>query len=132
MNANAARRADKQQLDNKFNISAGKSMGRHTGFVYSQRKQMSDHMDTINLSTVCCVVVVSGVLEKYSMFYMLLFSRSFIHFDLDFFLESLQRKLVFLFDPDGILFLQNLCDIRFCYVHPVFFSLLLRSNLLKV
>lgn len=64
MNANAARRADKQQLDNKFNVSAGKSMGRHPGFVYSQRKQMSDHMDTINLSTVCYVVVVSGVLQK--------------------------------------------------------------------
>lgn len=55
------------------------------------------------------------------MFYVLLFSRSFRHFDLDFFLESLQRKFAFLFDPDGILFLQNLCDIRFCYVHSGFF-----------
>lgn len=62
MNANVAGRTDKQQLDNKFSVSAGKSMGRHPGFVYSQRKQMSDHMDTINLLTVCCAVrVCSGL-----------------------------------------------------------------------
>lgn len=59
LNADVARRADMQQLDNKFSVSAGKSMG----FVYSQRKQMSDHMDTFNLLTVGFAVRVCSVLK---------------------------------------------------------------------
>lgn len=116
LNANVARRADKQKLDNKFSVSAAKSMGRHPGLVYSQRKQMSDHMDTVNLSTVCCEVRVCCVL-KVDVLFVTYFQVLWNNFSV----ESFQRTFAFLFDPDGILFLQNLFFIRFYYAHSVLF-----------